>query len=153
MSVELKMIPVYVMQRIADAHNKKKLAEARETIWIQKDTKNALLVIKQMNELSSVSNVIDLLLSAVSLEQYSDPKNIGSLLKEHKIEIAKGGSTRSVTINGKEFYTIASAARFYKCTTMTIRNRVNDLVTPKYKGWNFTNEDIGIKYSKNRIIE
>ena len=153
MNNTLKMIPVSIMQKIANSQNKRRLADARETIWIQKDTKNALLVIKQMNGISSVSNVIDLLLSMVSLEQYSDPKNTATLLRESRIEIAKGGTTRTVILDGKEFYSINSAAKFYKCTPMTVRNRINDLVSTKWKDWNFANEDIELKYSKHRVIE
>lgn len=153
MNNTLKMIPVSIMQKIANSQNKRRLADARETIWIQKDTKNALLVIKQMNGISSVSNVIDLLLSMVSLEQYSDPKNTEALLRESRIEIAKGGTPRTVILDGKEFYSINSAAKFYKCAPMTIRNRINDLVSTKWKDWNFANEDIELKYSKHRVIE
>lgn len=152
MESDLKLIPRSVLDMIYHNRTRRdKVSDSNSVIKVRDNTRNALMVLKQMNGVNSLTDVVDMLISMVALTQYNDDKNFEKMMEETKFELSKGGVSRSVTVGNREFYSVASCAKFYKITPTTVRNRIENLHNYKYKIWNYTDEDKDVKYASNRI--
>lgn len=147
----IKAIPLELINVLMTNHNgMKKSLMAGVPINIQQKTKDVLMHIKKANGLSSASNAIDLLIATVSLyqlndENYKDKYEIFDKEQLSDIKTNKGVS-KTIIVDGKELYSIASACRFFKISRGTVLYRIKNTKSHKFRGWNFSDEDVSIKY-------
>lgn len=144
----MKAIPLDLVSTLFDNHSGyKKGLSYGHPIKIQQKTKDALDYLKKDNNLTSISDTIDLLIACASMSQVTDSE---SFAKVKKFPKTSGGNTRVCIIEGKQFYSIESAAKMYKVDRLTIMNRIKS-TRSRWKYWNYANEDLNLKYSTNRV--
>lgn len=152
----IKQIPLELVSVILNNHNNQKLAMSKcPVVYTRQNTKDVLYSIKKQNRLTSLSAAIDLLIATVSMYQMNDVDNLGDVLlydKDLKMDLkVNKGVTRSVVVNGREFYSLATCARTYKVSKQTVINRINDLDNYKWRNWNYSDEDLKLKYDDRRV--
>lgn len=148
---KMKMIPLELINVLLTNHNgmKKSLMEGTP-IKIQQKTKDVLMAIKRANGLSSTSNAIDLLVATVVMYQLNDKDYDGKTMlyeaEQLKDMRSNKGVSRSVIVNGKEFYSVYSVAKAYKISRQTVMYRISNVTSYRFKGWNYAGEDVELKY-------
>ncbi len=154
-SLKIENIPIELVNFITHNHlgKKKSLMEGCQ-VKLQERTKDVLDSIKVQNGMSSISNTIDLLISTVVMYQINevdDPSQLSIYDALMKKDIKKDGYTRPVNVNGREFYSVSKCANQYRVSRQTVINRINNLNNPKFRKWNYSDEDLDVKYDKRRI--
>jgi hypothetical protein len=142
---DIKNIPLEVINRIKS--NRKTLISGYN-IKIHSSTRDALHHIKQQNDLRSLSDTIDMLISYVAYSQL-DKMDDSEFVKSTQIENVYGRGKHCI-VKGREYYSIQAVANKYKIDRRTVDERIKSL-RPKWRDWNFADEDVELKYDKRRI--
>lgn len=148
MDIEPKLIPFKLYELLIKNNNYRSIEDKLASVNMRNSTRQALMMIKQQNKLRTMSDVVDMLIAAVGMQQYKDPKyakEIGEMANKD-LRIIENGTKRAVVIMGKKFKSMKDAARHFNISIHTVRNRITDVVNMKYMGWNFEHEDTTVKY-------
>ncbi len=142
--MDLKVIPLDVVESISESGRRRAKYNlgTGKNIKLHEDTKNALLAMKVQNGFISMSDVVDSLIAVVALTQYLLPENedIMESMMTREMTREKRGIARAVRIGAKTYYTIALAAKQFKCSEITIKRRVNNVSKFAWSHYNYVDE-------------